>query len=272
MAPVTMRRVRSLVLALLATAALASLVEYYDIRTLRGAYLSGWLLFTAFAVLIAFALRKRITVIALGNAYAWSQFHIYLGVVALFLYFIHVGHVAVNGLFESILAIVAIVTMALGFIGVALSRLIPPLMNRRGERIFLARIRGNQSMLRRAVDAEAEAAIRAGAGQYFFDFYNDQLAPYFARIRHVPYHLIASMKPYEIWDARFAVATSYLSADYRDRLQELRELLDQKIDLDFQYVSQWVLKTWLVLHIVFSFFLLVLVPLHLLLVYSFREG
>lgn len=146
------------------------------------------------------------------------------------------------------------------------------MMKRRGERIFMSRIRGHQAMLKTEVESQVANAIHKGAGDYFFDFYNDQIAPYLLGIRHIPYHLIGSQRPYELWQARFAVAGNYLSADARSCLDELRDLMHQKIDLDFQYVAQWVLKAWLVVHIALSYFLLVLVPFHLLLVYSFREG
>lgn len=268
----TRRRIISLALSLIAIAGLAYLSRYYDLMTLRGPYMSGWLLFGLFTFLVAFGVRKKVTVIRLGSAYAWSQLHIYLGVVALAVYFMHVRTVVVTGIFENVLAAIALTTIAFGFLGIFLSRVIPPLMHRRGERIFLSRIRGNQAMVRNEIERHVEDAIKRGAGEYFFDFYSDQIAPYFEGIKHIRHHLVAGQKPYEIWDQRFAVAGSYLSPEYQDCLDEMKSLVKQKVDLDFQYVSQWVLKAWLVAHITFSIFLLILVPFHLLLVYSFREG
>ena len=54
----------------------------------------------------------------------------------------------------------------------------------------------------------------------------------------------------------------YLADEERPVLEELRELVDEKRNLDYQFASQRLLKLWLFIHIPFTFSLLILAIAH----------
>ena len=257
---------------LLAVPAVFYGVYLYDVRTLRGEYASGWALFSLFTFLLLFGVRKKITVLPLGKAYTWAQLHVYVGLAGLFVYGLHVESWIPSGPFELVLGVLAVATLVTGILVILLNRLLPPVMNRRGERIFLSRILSHQTMLRREAEKLAFEAIQKGAGEYFGDFYKDQISPYFSGIQEVSQHLVGSTRPYERWERRLSDSRSYISSDFHNILDELGVILTQKMDLDFQYVSQLNLKATLAVHIVLASLLLIAIPLHVVLVYSFRGG
>lgn len=268
----TIRRRRRLALAItifLVFAGLSYAVARYDAQTFRGHYLSGWLLITAVGLLLLFAVRKRVSVLPIGRAYIWAQIHNVLGVLASLLLLLHIDEWWPSGLFEKMLLIFALGTLLTGLLGILLNRLIPPLMRKRGERIFLSRIKTQQSVLREAIRQRVVAAVENGASRYLLEFYDRQLIPQLAGIRDVRAHLIASSAPYERWQRRFQQTEPYFAAQDIDTAQEIQGLLRQKMDLDFQYVMQVVLRGWVFVHVMCSGLLAILAVLHLVLVYSF---
>jgi peptidoglycan biosynthesis protein MviN/MurJ (putative lipid II flippase) len=53
-------------------------------------------------------------------------------------------------------------------------------------------------------------------------------------------------------------------------LRQLRELVKQKDNLDFQYAMQATLKCWLFMHVPLTYGLLLFAALHVLVVYAYR--
>jgi hypothetical protein len=207
------RALGSLFLALVVLSALFG-VQAYDNNTLRGDYASGWVLFSLFMFLMLFSVRKKITVLPLGNAYIWAQLHVYVGLAGLFIYSFHVDSLLPQGVFELTLGVLTLSTLVTGILVILLNRLLPPVMNRRGERIFLSRIQGHQTMLRREAEKLALLAIKDGAGEYFSDFYKDQISPYFAGIKEISQHLVAGTQPHDRWERRLSDARGYMAPEY----------------------------------------------------------
>lgn len=268
----TVRATRRLMLAILITLVFFGLryaIMEYDASRFRGHYFSGWLLISAVGLLLLFSLRKRISVLPLGRAYVWAQVHNVLGVLASLLLLLHIDEWWPSGLFERLLLIFALGTLLTGLCGIVLNRIIPPQMRKRGERIFLSRIKTQQSVLRETIRSRIVEAIEAGGSRYLLEFYDRQLIPQLAGIRNISSHLVASSAPYEVWQRRFRQAASYFGSKDREAVQDIEAMLRQKMDLDFQFVMQAVLRSWVAIHVMFSALLAVFAILHLVLVYSF---
>lgn len=268
----TLRGRRRLVLAVLILLVFASLqyaIDDYNTRNFRGHYFSGWLLIGVVALLLLFAVRKRISVLPLGGAYVWAQLHNCLGVLASLLLLSHIDEWWPSGLFERSLLTFALGTLLTGLCGIVLNRIIPPQMRKRGERIFLSRIKTHQSALRESIRSRIIETVENGGSRYFLEFYDRQLVPQLLGIRDIPSHLIVSSAPYQFWQRRFQQTEKYFGARDLEAVRDIQSMLQQKMDLDFQYVMQMVLRGWLAIHLAFSGLLAISAVLHLVLVYSF---
>ena len=263
------RRVTLAIVVALAFLGLRYAIQQYDTSDFRGHYFSGWLLMSAVALLLLFSARKRISVLPLGRAYLWAQTHNVLGILASLLLLLHVDEWWPSGLFERLLLVFALATLVTGLCGIVLNRIIPPQMRKRGERLFLSRIKTQQSVLREAIRMRIVEAIENGGSRYLLEFYDSQLVPQLAGIRNIPSHLIGSSGPYESWQRRFKQADAYFGSKDREAVRAIEAMLQQKTDLDFQFVMQVVLRGWVVIHVMFSALLALCAVLHLVLVYSF---
>ena len=64
----------------------------------------------------------------------------------------------------------------------------------------------------------------------------------------------------------------YLNADDRERLAELRYLVERKDELDFAYALQGAMKFWLFIHVPLTGALLIGMLVHTVLVHAFSGG
>ena len=53
-------------------------------------FLSGWILFASVLILTAYNARKKITMLPIGSAASWLQVHIYLGLLSVLLFLLHI--------------------------------------------------------------------------------------------------------------------------------------------------------------------------------------
>lgn len=263
------RRLALAILVVLVFAGLRYAIADYDTRSFRGDYFSGWLLIAAVGLLLLFSVRKRISVLPLGRAYLWAQVHNILGVLASLLLLLHIDEWWPSGLFERLLLIFALGTLLTGLCGIVLNRVIPPQMRKRGERIFLSRIKTQQSVLREAIRERIIEAVENGGSRYLLEFYDRQLIPQLVGIRNIPSHMVGSSSPYEFWQRRFQQTESYFGDKDREAVWAIQSMLNQKMDLDFQFVMQVMLRSWVAVHVMFSSLLAIFAVLHVVLVYSF---
>jgi len=64
----------------------------------------------------------------------------------------------------------------------------------------------------------------------------------------------------------------YLDDAGKKRLAEIKDLVQAKDNLDYQYAHQGVLKAWLFVHIPATYGLIVLIIAHVAIVYAFSSG
>lgn len=235
-------------------------------------WVSGWLVFLFMVVLALLNIRKKLSFLPLGRAYIWVQFHIYGGLITALMYLLHTKFQWPNGIFESLMAVFFLLVVMSGLLGVYLSRSLPSLMNNRAERIFLSRIPGRKYSLAKKITAEVESCIRQGGQERYLAFYRTKIVPFLTGTSNISSHIIASQLPYQRWDEIIAAEKQFMLELEKKSLDNLTPLIHQKIDLDFQYVMQILLKGWLFVHIPLSFLLMLLALLHIILVYGFIGG
>ncbi|MDP6692678.1 MAG: hypothetical protein QF384_24530 [Alphaproteobacteria bacterium] len=263
------RRWRNGFITLLAGVAYLAWHTAYDVALYQSAFLSGWLLLAAILVLTLYNGRKKLSMVPLGTASSWLQVHVYLGVLTVLIFALHIDWQIPNGFLERVLALFFVAVAGSGLIGIYISRRYARMLTRRTEEVVLERIPQFIAMLRRQAEAVAlESAAETGSST-IADFYGNQLADYFARPRHMRLHLQGSRRAYFALMIELTSMTRYLNDQEMIHAEKLRALVERKNRLDYAYALQSVLKAWLFVHIPATYGLILLTLLHLLLAYSF---
>ncbi len=242
-----------------------------DIAMRRTNIFSGWGLLAIVVVLASLNARKKLAALPLGRAATWLQVHIYLGLVSVVVFLIHVELSVPNGTLELMVAVLFILVVSTGFAGLALSRVLPPRLSRRGEEVIFERIPGFTSSLRKRAERLVFESIDQGASRTLADFYRKKLARFFDRPRHLVAHLVGSRHSSHALIAELRALDRYLNEPERSIRQELESIIRQKHELDYQYAGQAVLKYWLFAHIPLTYILLLFSLLHVVVVYAFSR-
>jgi len=245
-------------------------VAVRDAQLRSGAYVSGaWLL----ALVVGLALlgaRKKIPVLPLGSARAWMRLHLWGGLSAVALFGVHVGWRVPNGALECALAALFVAVAGSGFVGLALSRLLPVRLTTRGEAPLFERIPAERAALGREVADLALGAASAGGASLLADLYERRLLHYFSGPRHVLAHWMDLESPRRRIVAEVEALERYASPPERETLAEIVERLQRKDDLDFQHAQLLLLKYWLFVHVPLTWALLLVAAVHVLLTLGFR--
>ena len=234
------------------------------------AWFSGWTLLVLMLLLTAYNLRKKLDFLPrMISSRAWLWAHLVFGYLSFLVFVLHVGPGVPDGPVEALLWLQYVGLVLTGALGHLISRRFPRLLADRGQEVLFERIplltrqlreRVERAVLRAAEDADSEA-IPA--------FYREHLAAYFAGPAHVIAHLGASRRPVERLLAGLDAVAQLSGPDERELLEELREAIELKDDLDFHYAHQAVLKYWLFFHVPLAYSALVVTALHVVLVYAF---
>jgi len=258
----TRRRLRNS--AILAGAVALCLAAYAVSRTaLHPSAVYSGLLF----LLLLFALtflngRKKLPFLPLLKASTWVQFHLYAGLFSVLLFFVHTGFRLPNGTLESVLAVLfAIVTLS-GLFGLFITRRLPSRITRSGESLVYERIPAYRQQLRAEVENLVVEAERRSGSSAIGDFYLEVLAPYFRDTRSVAILIGDPRRHEQRLTRRIDDFSRYLDAGELQTIGTLREHIDRKRNLDFQFASQRLLKLWLFVHIPFTYSLLIVAVVH----------
>ena len=266
------RRWRNITITMTAAIALAFLMQAVDTALYQVTFLTGWLLFGAILFLTLYRVRKSVTMLPIGSAASWLQFHVYLGVLSIVLFALHIGWRVPDGGMEISLAVLYILVAASGVIGLALSRMIPPRLTRRGEEVILERIPIFRAELRSDAEQLVLDSVESTKSSSVKEFYLAYLHDFFAHSRNFPHHLIASNRPLFTLLNEMDNHSRYLNAEEREFHDRLRELVCKKDDLDFHFALQSTLKVWLFVHVPLTYSLLIVVVVHMVLVLAFGGG
>lgn len=231
---------------------------------------TGFALLALCVLLALFNARKRVPFLPLLSAAVWLQFHVYAGLFSGALFLIHIAFAWPTGTFETALAAVFSLTFLSGLFGLFISRTIPKRLTRRGEQVIFERIPALRRTIMERAEELVERDVTESGARAVADYYEGNLRTYFLGGRHFLAHLLQSNAP------RHRIVTSmesqkrYLGEDERAVMDELRTLVEQKDDLDFQHACQMLLKFWLFVHIPLTFSLLIFAAVHTLLVLIYR--
>jgi hypothetical protein len=234
------------------------------------ALVSGATLLAFILVLACFNARKKLPFLPLATASAWLQFHIYAGLFAVALFFIHCGFRLPRGFLETTLAVLFFAVTLSGIVGFGISRWVPARLTLRGGNVIFEKIPALRHGVKQEAEALAVASVSRTQSTTIADFYEQRLRDYFERPRHLWQHLIGYSKPLHRLLAEVEALHRYLNAEERTLIEQISRLIRTKENLDFQLASQGLLKLWLFVHIPLTFALILCGVLHGVAGWTFR--
>ncbi len=233
------------------------------------AFLSGWALAGVLLFLTLYNARKKLTYPPLLKSSTWLQLHVYVGLISIALFLLHVGFRVPDGAFEITLTALFAALALSGLLGIYLTRALPRGMTVRGPEVLYERI----PVYRRELGERAEELVVRCSEQTrsttLADFYQDRLVYFFRRHRNFWRHLYQSQRPLQHLLHDLRSLDRYFNDEERRVANELTELIEAKDTLDHHYSQQGVLKRWLFVHVPLTYALLVFVVVHAVLVHAF---
>lgn len=266
------RRWRNLSITIVIMAVILFIHRAYDISLHQEKFLTGWLLLGGVLLLTLYNSRKKLTMVPLGSNAAWLQFHIYLGLITVAVFGMHIGWRVPNGWLEGVLALLFVLVAGSGVAGLYLSRRFSRLLTRRGEEVIFERIPTFIAELRQEAEKCVLSAAAETGSSTLADHYTRHLADFFGGPRNYFSHVISSSRTLFSLINEIANMERYLNDKEREFSGRLRELVEKKDELDYHHALQMTLKGWLFVHVPLTYGMLVIALLHLVLAYAFGGG
>ena len=266
------RRIGNVAAATVLGAMLVGLAWIYGAGLRSGAVLSGWFLLVAMLLLTLYNVRKKVSVLPLFGAAAWLQGHVYLGLIAMALFFQHAGLRVPDGPLEAVVWGLFLATSLSGILGLFIARTFPGRLDRHGETVLFERIPMFRLQLAREVEDLAIRSAADAGSTTITDYFVTRLEPFFRGSRNGLAHLFEVDRPLYRMLGEMRSLRRFLDPRGRDLLAEIQDRVIAKDNLDYQYALQAALKGWLFVHVPLTYSLLAAALVHLVVVYAYSLG
>ena len=241
----------------------------YDFALGDARYFNGWVLVGCLVVMMQLTLRKRVVTLPFGRVRRWLLLHDYLGLATVGVFLIHTRLRLPESPLNWLLWCLFVLVTVSGLLGWLFSKTVPPRLNAQGERVLFDRI----PVLRRQLADEAEGlaleSVQDGSTESIARLYAETLGSFFAGPRNRLAHLRGSNTPVARIRNEIATVERYLDDAGKARLAKLRELVENKNELDFHYANEGLLRLWLFLHVPPTYAMLAVATVHVALAYAF---
>ncbi len=265
----TVRRIRNLVMLsiLVAVALWWGRLSHISLRDVS--FPSGWILLAMILLLTGYNLRKKFPFLPLGTSSQWLQIHIYVGLLSIVFFGLHLGWRIPNGVFEVVLAALYVMVCGSGIVGLIVSRLFARRLTLRGPEIIYERIARLRNRLRRETEQLVLHCLATTGSEAIPEFYSQHLESFFAAPKNFGMHLIRSLRPRKLLLSEIDAHRRFLNDEEKKFMTRIEERVKAKDDLDFQFAHQATLKYWLFFHIPLTYALVVFAVVHTILVHAF---
>jgi hypothetical protein len=248
------------------------LARWREEQLLNPALLTGWWLFVVLLLLAAFNARKKLAVVPLGLAATWLRWHVVGGFLTLALFWLHTGNLWPTGLYEQALAGAFYLLNLTGLLGWLMQRTYPRLLANTGGEIIFERIPAELARLRTEAEAAVLASSRETGSETLARHYLETLHWFFRRPRFFVSHALFGGKQARAWvHQQCAPVRRYLNEAERAHLDQLAALAGRKLDVDCHYTAQFLMKSWLLVHLPLAAVVVLLALWHLLLIYIYAR-
>ena len=163
-----------------------------------------------------------------------------------------------SGAFEITLALIFCLVILSGFFGLYISRELPPRMARSGEALLYERIPAFRAPHpARGGGFGSHQAERETDSSTLGDFYVQYLRDFFTARARALFFALGRPTASGTGSRGTNALDRYLNDREKAIAREIRDWIETKQNLDFQYASQRLLKLWLFVHIPFTYSLMV---------------
>ena len=265
------RRWLGVAITLIIVSALLWSVHSLNQSLRHSSFFSGYLLLGSFVVLAALGMRKRLSFLpGIGNANAWMQVHIYVGLGTFALFGMHLGWHVPNGIFECTLAMLFLIVGGSGIYGLAITRLYPKRLTSVGGEVVFETIPGRRIQLAR--QARALVLKSSQSTDVLARFYMNHLAEFLEQPRGWLYWLAPNGNLKRQLLGQIGELDRYLAEEDRQFGKKLSAIVEDRDRLDYHHALQSRLKLWLFVHIGFTYSLLLFSFVHMFLAHAFWGG
>lgn len=212
-----------------------------------------------------YAWRRRLTGFPIATAQQWLQVHVYGGTLAGLFVLIHTGFAWPAGKFGWLLWGLSLWTTASGLLGAALQKLVPPMLT---HNLTVEAIRDRIPDLVARLQNEARD-VADGSSEMLRRFYEAQVRPALAGISPSWSYLLDVHAGRDRRLAAFESLRAVVGDEDRERLEDFRTLVTEKIELEAHYSLQRLLRGWLLLHVPPAMLLLAAIAAHVAAVWYF---
>ena len=223
---------------------------------------TGLLLLFLVLALALFNARKKLPFLPLIKAATWLQIHIYTGWFCLFVFLLHIRFHMPSGAMEVTLAVTFCAVVVSGIFGLYISRNLPPRMSASGEALLYERIPAHHVRIYHTVEDLIRKAESETESSTLGDFYVQRLRDFFARVPSAISALASAHRGLHRLLAEMNALDRYLNEQEKAIANDIRDWIETKQNLDFQYAAQRLLKLWLFVHIPLTYSLLLLGVAH----------
>lgn len=210
-----------------------------------------------------YPLRRRLLSWPLGNAQRWLQFHIYGGSIAALLVLIHIGFRWPAGTMGWwLLGLTLWVTMS-GLLGVWLQKWIPAVMT---ESLSVEALYERIPEMIERLSGEADELL-TGCSEGLEQVYLTDIRPFLTAPAPSWSYVIDPRGGTARRLAPLDMVSPFVADEDRERLEDLRAVVLEKLELDAHFSLQRCLRYWIVLHSPPAMALLGLVTVHIVAVF-----
>ena len=268
---VSFRQRRAIGIAVTASAlgAAAGINWWHEVRLGHAAFFTGSTLLASLVMLMLLGLRRRLPMWPLGHMSVWTQVHLYTGLFAAGVYWLHVPTLIAGGIFESALAVVFLLVTASGVYGIIASRTLPRRLTMVNGEYRYDQLAWHRQQIARSADSILGELREATSLAVLDPFHTQYLKPFF-EAPVGPARLIApSSKRRRRLLHALQDLDRYLESEGRRAASRFAALVRCRDDLDYQHALQWRMRLWVVVHGTLSLVLLGGGILHAVLVWRF---
>ncbi len=198
-----------------------------------------------YTIEILYPLRRRLLGFPFGNAQRWIQFHIWGGCLAFWFILIHEGFRWPSGTLGWLLLFLSVWATLSGLVGVWLQKWIPALLSS-GLQVEALWERIPELVAKLRDDADQ---LAAGSSEMLERFYGESVRPALAGVTTSWGYLVNPRSRRDDQLAPFLRLAPYLPAEEKTRLEDLRAVYTEKLELDAQYSLQRILRLWVFMHV-----------------------
>jgi hypothetical protein len=228
----------------------------------NASFFSGSVLLACLFLLVAIGMRRRLMMLPLWSVSTWLQIHLYTGVFACAVFFVHVPRIIANGWFEGILSWLFMGVSASGVYGVFASRTIPKRLTAVSTEPRYDQIDWQRDQYRQCAISIAKGLQVVGGGDVLADFYNKKMEAYFRSGLPLSFRIQPNQRRRRALLADLGDLKRYLNDDALRSADQFAALIRHRDELDYHHGLQWKLRSWVIIHAAMSLVLVAWAMIH----------